>query len=724
MSRVGGPRGGKRGGGAVKRYPDTPIVAELTVLNPTPPSLGSGDSWGLSIKVEGLQPFVSSGRILLTDRTVIYSTSNAAVATVNASGAVSYVGNGTATVTATCEGVSKGVVVTCVGAPAAVATVTVSPSTVSRNINVTAILAATPRDSGSNALVGRTVTWGSSNEAVATVGADSGTDAHTVTVTPVGEGTATITATCETIGGTCALTATVAATGDWTLMPAAAQSHIPNYALAATVRAQASNTNFTEPVTGRKIWKLGTSSVMRRMGYSGGGPRISRLDAATGKHYVLVTSASDAQSVWDFDDSSGFTNQRNTTLSGLEVNNCFSTYTATALYGIRGGRYLDRHTVTSSAVVRNDGGYFPKDLSLVIPGWVDARVQWLTISADATRFCFLYPTSDRMCVWDSTTDVLVTKTGAEVQTATGMPYSTINEGYISLDGRYVWFAMNSPSGDCLWDTTTGNITLHKTSTSHAGMGWDSVQTNYMYSRTNPPSNMAVSGEGFGYLAFVPVTSNGQASPTTTFTNGTSIYGKNAKVGGYYGHSAAHFADPQLSAAQQWVTRWVGWGINGPEHSLSNLVWSGSWTLDSGAIYYRDYNGSAGGVPQFGIELTGGAANLTLLDAGSKVAMTAGTCFVDTGTSRVYCWRADSAAVTASNVGFVIPRFSQQAVHVRRGNNTDFRHVAHTLNHPGTNGYTNSCFVNASPDGLVIAWNSDFGSQVNGTTNVCAMVMPT
>src|SRR5207248_2333454 len=106
---------------------------------------------------------------------------------------------GTATITAASEGKSGTSTITVTPVP--VASVEVTPATASVQAGQTVQLTATPRDAGGTPLSGRTVTWSSSNTAVATVsngGLVSG-------VTP---GSATITATSEGKSGTSTITVT------------------------------------------------------------------------------------------------------------------------------------------------------------------------------------------------------------------------------------------------------------------------------------------------------------------------------------------------------------------------------------------------------------------------------------------------------------------------------------------------------------------------------------
>ena len=137
-----------------------------------------------------------SGNVL-TDRAITWSTGAASVATVSATGIVTGVGPGTATITATSEGKSASAAVT-VTVPTA-ATVTVAPATTSVIVGNSTTLVATVRDAGANVMVNASVTWTSSNTAIATVSASGA-------VTGVAPGNVTITARSGTVTGTASVT--------------------------------------------------------------------------------------------------------------------------------------------------------------------------------------------------------------------------------------------------------------------------------------------------------------------------------------------------------------------------------------------------------------------------------------------------------------------------------------------------------------------------------------
>jgi len=139
-----------------------------------------------------------------TNQNVTWTSSNTAVATVGASGIVTAVGAGTATITVTTADGSKTATCAITAATVAVTGVTMSPTTASINTGGTQQLTATIAPANAS---NQSVTWTSSNTAIATVSA-------TGLVTAVAAGTATI--TVKTADGsktaTCAVTVTAAPT--------------------------------------------------------------------------------------------------------------------------------------------------------------------------------------------------------------------------------------------------------------------------------------------------------------------------------------------------------------------------------------------------------------------------------------------------------------------------------------------------------------------------------
>ena len=134
--------------------------------------------------------------------TVEWKSSNAAVATVSASGVVTAVAIGSATITATSGGVSGTTSVSVAVAEPVPASVALNPSSVTLRVGVTEALRVTVRDAGGTVIGGTTMVWETSNAAVATV-------SSTGIVSAVGAGSATITVTTGTVSATALITVTV-----------------------------------------------------------------------------------------------------------------------------------------------------------------------------------------------------------------------------------------------------------------------------------------------------------------------------------------------------------------------------------------------------------------------------------------------------------------------------------------------------------------------------------
>lgn len=193
----------------------------------------------------------------LTDRPVTWTTSSAAIAKVDASGVISAMAPGSATISAQSEGVSGHADVSVadgVVPPAPVATVSVSLGATSLNPGQTTQATATPRDANNNVLTGRAVTWSSSNTGVASVNASG-------LVTAVAQGTAQIIGTSE--GTTGNATLTVAAPPPVPVasvsVSLAASSLNPGQTTQATATTRDANNNV---LTGRSItWSSSNTAV-------------------------------------------------------------------------------------------------------------------------------------------------------------------------------------------------------------------------------------------------------------------------------------------------------------------------------------------------------------------------------------------------------------------------------------------------------------------------------
>jgi len=170
-----------------------PPVASVSV------SLGSS-SLAVGQTTQGSVILKDASGNVLSGRTVTWTSSNSAVATVSSSGLVTAAGAGSANIVATSEGVTGQASVT-VTVP--VATVSVSLGSGSLTVGQTTQASAVLKDAGGNVLTGRTITWTSSNTAVATVNSSG-------LVAAVGAGSANIVATSGGVTGQASLTVTLA----------------------------------------------------------------------------------------------------------------------------------------------------------------------------------------------------------------------------------------------------------------------------------------------------------------------------------------------------------------------------------------------------------------------------------------------------------------------------------------------------------------------------------
>lgn len=173
--------------------PPPPAVASVAV-SPSSAPLIIGQSTTLTATARDAAGAALSGR------TIAWNSEAPQVASVDATGRVTGVSAGSATITASSEGRQGSAAIT-VSAPipAPVATVSVSSPGGPLVPRQTLALTATPRDSVNNALTGRAVTWSSGSPAIVSVNADG-------LVTAQATGTAVVTATSEGRTGTANIT--------------------------------------------------------------------------------------------------------------------------------------------------------------------------------------------------------------------------------------------------------------------------------------------------------------------------------------------------------------------------------------------------------------------------------------------------------------------------------------------------------------------------------------
>jgi uncharacterized protein YjdB len=141
----------------------------------------------------------------LTGRPARWSTSNPAIARIDeTTGQVEGVSVGSVTITASVDGKS-GTAAVSVVAPVSVRSVTVVAPTNTAEVGGTLSLTATPRDINGQPVGGRTISWSSSSNGLATISSASGSSA---TIAVMSVGTVVITATCDGQAGSLSITIT------------------------------------------------------------------------------------------------------------------------------------------------------------------------------------------------------------------------------------------------------------------------------------------------------------------------------------------------------------------------------------------------------------------------------------------------------------------------------------------------------------------------------------
>ena len=205
---------------------------------------------------------------------VIWTSSDTSVARVSASGVVTARQVGDAKIAVTAQGISATADVNV--SPQSVSSVRITPNPASVRVGGTTQLLAEALDGNGNLLPGRSITWTSSSNSIASI------DNNGV-VTGRRPGAVTITATSENRSGTAALTVNLLPVGSIVLNPTLDTLHLgETLQLAFTLRDENGN-----PITGRQVsWK---SSLPQVASVTSGG-NVTAL--APGKAIITATSES------------------------------------------------------------------------------------------------------------------------------------------------------------------------------------------------------------------------------------------------------------------------------------------------------------------------------------------------------------------------------------------------------------------------------------------------
>lgn len=251
-------------------------VASVTVA-PASATLDPGNTLPLQVTLAD----AGGNSLPLAGRVVTYTSSAPSVASVSAAGVVTALAPGSATITVTCEGQSAAASIT-VNAPT-VASVTVTPATATVGAGSTVQLSAQAKDANGAVIPGLTVTWSTSNSAVATVD-NSGL------VTAVGAGSAQITATIGGVLGVADISVPAASsTASVQVSPATASQEVgQQVALTATARDAAGATIPNPSIT----WSMDVTGKATLSSTSGSSINVTLVDSGV----VTVTASSGAAS--------------------------------------------------------------------------------------------------------------------------------------------------------------------------------------------------------------------------------------------------------------------------------------------------------------------------------------------------------------------------------------------------------------------------------------------
>jgi uncharacterized protein YjdB len=256
------------------------------VVAPNPASATVGQSAQLTATIK------DAAGVAMTGRTITWASNNVAVATVSTSGLVTAVSAGSATISATADGVTGQA--SFATAAVTAASVAITPNAPSVQAGQYTELTATAYDAAGAALANRVPTWSSSNPAIATV---SGTGR----LTGVAAGTANITATVD--GKSATVGVAVTAPPPAAIASIAVVLHNPTVTPGQTTWAQAEARDASgKALTGKSVaWSsaMPTLATVSQDGTvttisSGSVSIVATAEGVTGASTLIIGSAAPA----------------------------------------------------------------------------------------------------------------------------------------------------------------------------------------------------------------------------------------------------------------------------------------------------------------------------------------------------------------------------------------------------------------------------------------------
>jgi hypothetical protein len=515
----------------------------------------------------------------------------------------------------------------------------------------------------------------------------------------------------------------------YTALPiATAALSVPDYSNITTLRGLNATTPWEDPWTGLDVYRLTTDAEgTSYLAYGNGGPWVSLPDA-DGVYWVasagLVASSVTRLHMIGFKPGVGRVGSPVDTGLSDNVNGdigCGWSHVESGVFYRCNGRILRKYTWDGESLTEVESGVWPKDLSAF--GTV-SRYTWMTHDASDRVFTVTDNTESRIVVWDSVADTVTQLDTADFSSAIPSGY-TLDEGYVSHDGRYVMVKL-SPLGFLIYDRTTEHFSECVGHTSHPSIGRAKAWMPYGYAVVNPLIDLDtggnVVGEGrYEWVAQSVTADAADVSSTFRKTHTSATFGNTRKVEMTRSHSSiSHVQSGEVDA--QW---WLHGGVN-----PSDLAWDNAWSLDTGAIYQRTWASSTR--PPVAVAYGSNVASVVdggLTEAASRAAMVAGTFFADPATRILYAWLPDSGTVSTTTVIAVWSAPVQLGVYavdpIGDGTEDEYRAIAFAYPHPreDVTMTRHHPFPSSSPDGRVVVFNSTFGRE-GGQLAICALAMPT
>jgi hypothetical protein len=505
---------------------------------------------------------------------------------------------------------------------------------------------------------------------------------------------------------------------DYTALPVASLENLtlqPDWAFyVSNVRSAPAGTAYTDSSTGVRVVKVTdattpSSNVGTRVHYSSGGPHTSLPLNATGTISVSLMGSP----LFDIVPGGTPMNWRTPAVGTPgELRFAFSRNPATPwrAYQLVGTTLHRINHVTGES---DTGNGFPYNLSALCP---DNDPNWMTVADDDAAIALQssISLSENVIVVRPADASVSSRSEAQIRTATGNGAVTINECYISNDGRYLMIAFDQSGGlFAVWDTTTGHISDISSDASRGGQFSHPTPIGTAAFMAQNPSGSRLTSVVF---TCAPVTSSGSAPPSVTVLQTASL----TSVG--FNHNSSYWT----RGASEWV---VGQNFPAVGRNFNDPALRGSWTVHSGQIYLAVHNTGTG----YGSDLRGlshvarrattssSALVTTVRRASSIVDMTEDSWWYDAATRTMYLWQLGggepdgryllSAPILPWNWGIAAVR----------SDGGDQRLVAHHYSTQGV--YDSLAFAHQSQCGRWVLWTTDHGVP-DGRYDVLMAQIPT